>query len=114
MRYVEVTDITPQNWNHANNGGDYWFGRVLAIDSENRVLGVKFLTSATDWYYCPVCGIFVLNDSDVESHGWNHRTQIKTNQNNDIISGKDSGNDVTSKYDDDSYLDGTFAIVVDE
>lgn len=69
IKYYTVTDIESTNPAMSNNGGDYYFGRTIAVNvSANPPvpLAVTHWTSA-EFEYCPLCGKFETNmDEHIE------------------------------------------------
>lgn len=64
IRYFNVTDIESTNPAQSNNGGDYYFGRTIAVNVDTGTpLAVSYWTSA-DFDYCPVCGTFTRVDEE--------------------------------------------------
>lgn len=53
--FVRIVDRESQSTTR-NNGGDYDFGRTVAVRGREAV-GVRYWTSA-DFAYCPNCGCF--------------------------------------------------------
>ena len=55
-QFYRIIDRKSENSAMSNDGGDYDFGRIVAVQDGNPV-AVRFWTSA-DFDYCPLCGNF--------------------------------------------------------
>ena len=57
MKFYAVYDRFPEDPERSSNGGDYAYGRTIAVNESGVPCGVRFWTSA-DFDYCPLCGRF--------------------------------------------------------
>lgn len=72
IEYFKVTDIESSNPAHSNNGGDYYFGRIVAVNTAASIpLAVRYWTSA-EFDYCPLCGQFQ-DTSDEHFERWHSK-----------------------------------------
>lgn len=62
IEFYVVTDRESENTAMSNNGGDYYFGRTIAVEDGTPV-AVRYWTSA-DFDFCPICGSFDSHDAD--------------------------------------------------
>jgi hypothetical protein len=64
IKFYEITDAEPRDpeGRFSTNGGDYWFGRTVAV-KDGTPVAVRYWTSA-EFQYCPHSGGFYECDHD--------------------------------------------------
>lgn len=77
MKFYRIVDREPIDPRHSSDGGDYQYGRTVAVEDGSPV-AVRYWTSA-DFPYCPLCGrfdshsveeCFSLGADEGEGDGW--------------------------------------------
>ncbi len=76
-KFYRIVDREPEDSRMSNDGGDYRFGRTVAVE-DNKLMAIRYFTSA-DFAYCPLCGNFDrhsyeecprLGANESEAEGW--------------------------------------------
>lgn len=62
IEFYRIVDRKSENSALSNNGGDYDFGRTVAVQ-DGAPVAVRYWTSA-DFDYCPICGVFDSHSSE--------------------------------------------------
>lgn len=56
VKFYRIVDREPEDPRMSNDGGDYRFGRTVAVE-DGKPVAIRYWTSA-DFDYCPLCGRF--------------------------------------------------------
>lgn len=77
VKFYRIVDREPEDPRMSNDGGDYRFGRIVAVEG-SRLMAIRHFTSA-DFQFCHLCGNFdrhsyeecpCLGAEESEAEGW--------------------------------------------
>ena len=106
IKFFRIVDVESTNPAMSHDGGDYYFGRTVAVN-QNMVVGLRYWTSA-EFSFCPKCGRFERNMEEHEENFHGGKFDFVPVAQAD---GWQNGEEVTSQYLLQDWEAGEFAKV---